>query len=193
LDLTKLLIFLAVFVGFLIVARLLSSGDQSYPIQSDLRPVGEQHSGSMQQPVSYTTVTGAEVPFPVEVPPIEYLGEGKYSRPILRNYYFTKIDLVRGPENPTAFFDELRLRLEHPDTGYQWTMHYIIATPSGIDALLQSENLDSLLLNGKVLLVSRWNLAQILKDVMDDVIAEQQMANSAADEEEQQDRPNYKA
>jgi hypothetical protein len=187
LDVTKLLIFFAVFAAFLIVARLLSSGDQSYPVQSDLTSTekpGEEGARST------SSITGAEIPFPTEVVPVEYLGGGKYSRPILHNYYFKTIDLIRGPENP-AFFDELRLRLEHPDTGYQWTMHYTVASPAGIEAFFRAEHFDSLLLNGKVLLVSRWNLAQILKDVMDDIIAEQQMLNSASEEEE--DRPSYPA
>jgi hypothetical protein len=191
LDLTKLFIFVAVFVAFLVVARLLSSGDQSYPVQSALTPTDAPDDDATRR--SNSSITGAEIPFPAEVPPVEYLGGGKYSRPILRNYYFTKIDLTRGPENATAFFDELRLQLEHPDTGYQWTMHYTVATPAGMDALLRSENFDSLLLNGKVLLVSKWNLAQILKDVMNDIIEEQQMANSATEEEVDQDRPNYPA
>jgi len=185
LDVTKLLIFFALFAAFLIVARLLSSGDQSFPVQSDL--TSTEKSGE-EGTRSNSSITGAEIPFPTDVAPVEYLGGGKYSRPILRNYYFKKIDLVRGPDNPATFFDELRLRLEHPDTGYQWTIHYTVATPSGIEALFRAENFDSLLLNGKVLLVSRWNLAQILKDVMDDIIAEQQMLNSASEEEE---RPNY--
>ena len=186
-DLTKLLIFFAVFAAFLIVARLLSSGDQSYPVQSDL--TSTEKSG--EEVARSNSSTGAEIPFPATVAPVEYLGGGKYSRPILRNYYFKKIDLIRGPENPTAFFDELRLRLEHPDTGYQWTMQYTVASPAGIETVFRTENFDSLLLNGKVLLVRRWNLAQILKDVMDDIIAEQQMLNSASEEEE--DRPNYPA
>jgi len=190
-DLTKLLIFFAVFIAFLIIARLLSSGDQSYPVQSELTDTKEACSDTGFQSVAMGTVTGAEIPFPVEVPPVGYLGGGKYSRPILRNYYFTKIDLVRGPENPTAFFDELHLRLEHPDTGYQWTMHYIVASPAGIDAYLKSENFDSLLLNGKILVVTRWQLSTIVKDVMDDIMAEQKLANSDAEENPEQDRSNY--
>lgn len=189
-DLTKLLIFLAVFIAFLIIARLLSSGDQSYPVQSDLTDTNQAYSDTGSQSVLKGTVTGAEIPFPVEVPPVEYLGDGKYSRPILRNYYFSKIDLVRGPENPTAFFDELRLTLEHPDTGYQWTMHYTVASPAGVDAYLRSEDFDSLLLNGKILLVRSWQLSKILKDVMDDIMAEQQLANSDADENPGQDQSN---
>ena len=181
-DLTNILIFVAVFVGFLIVVRRLFSSDEAYPSSADL--VNPSVVGSESERTSGHALTGADIPFPIEVPPVEYLGDGNYNRPILKNYYFGKIDLITGPEKPTAFCDELFLQMEDPATGHVWEDQYTVGTPAGFEQLLKTEPNSSVLLVGKILVVPKWDLAAILKEIMDDILEKQEIANSEPDQSE---------
>ena len=184
LNLTNIVIFIAVFVGFLIIVRRLFASEETYPTTAELAhpPSDETESEQGWQPA----LTGADIPFPVKVPEVEYLGQGNYSRPILRNYYFAKIDLVRGPERSDSFCDDLFLQLEDPGTGFNWENQYTVATPAGLQERLKSEPANALLLVGTILIVPRWDLALILKEIMDDILEKNALISSEEGDEEQQ-------
>ena len=114
-------------------------------------------------------VVGAELPFPVRVPPVERLPDGSYTRPIVRNYAFGKTDLVSGPADPRAFCDELVVEFESPETGAVWTVQYDVATPEGLKKELTSST-PSVTFHGIVIIVPRWDLAEIMRAVMDDMM-----------------------
>src|SRR5437660_11254015 len=86
------------------------------------------------------------------------------------NYYFKKLDLVRGPDNPRSFCDEFVIQFEEPENQAAWTNEYIVATPAGLQQLLDSEGHDSLHFDGMLIVVPKWNLADLLKIIMDEVI-----------------------
>lgn len=173
-DLTRLLIFAVVFVAFLIVVRRLFSSDEAYLSPQGLEPpsADDRNSSRSFPPV----LTGSEIPFPIKVPPVEYLGDGSYNRPIVKNYYFGKIDLVHGPGRRDAFCDDLFVQLEDPDSGHAWENQYTVATPAGLQEQLKSVPAGSLFLVGKVLIVAHWDLADILKQVMDDILENHEIA-----------------
>ena len=77
-------------------------------------------------------LVGSDLPFPVSLPPREAGPDGKYNRPLVLNYYFKKLDLMRGPEDPQCFCDEFFIELEAPETRALWTNEYIVATPAGL-------------------------------------------------------------
>ena len=182
LSLTNVVIFIAIFVAFLIIVRRLFSSDETYPTTTDLA----HHSGDHAEPEQAwkPALTGADVPFPVKVPEVEYLGGGNYNRPIVKNYYFAKIDLETGPERTDSFCDDLFLQLEDPGTGFNWENQYTVATPTGLQERLKSEPTSAILLVGTILIVPRWDLALILKAIMDDILEKQEIASSEPNDDQ---------
>lgn len=176
LSLTNIVVFVAIFVGFLIIVRRLFSSEETYPTTTDLAHPSRDETETEQN--WKPALTGADIPFPIKVPEVEYLGRGNYNRPILKNYYFGKIDLVKGPERSDSFCDDLFLQLEDPGSGFTWANQYTVATPTGLLERLKSESANALLLVGTILIVSRWDLTVILKEIMDDILEKHEIANS---------------
>jgi hypothetical protein len=114
-------------------------------------------------------VIGAELPFPVGLPPVQQLADGRYNRPNVLNYYFSNLDLKSGPPNPRSFCDQLFVEFEAPETGARWTNEYTVATPFGLQDLMDQTG-QKLTLEGTVVIVQRWDMADILKTVLDDVM-----------------------
>ena len=176
LEAVKIVIFVAFFVLFLVVARNLFSVKSTYgPADTSASNIGPAEPGFIpletiddgrNQPV----LVGAELPFPVSLPPRQAYPDGKYNRPVVRNYYFRKLDLVHGPDDPRCFCDEFFIQFEEPEMESVWTNEYIVATPAGLQQLLDSGKHDSLQFDGMLIVVPKWNLADLLKIIMDEVI-----------------------
>jgi len=56
--------------------------------------------------------------------------------------YFSQFDFDPGPPDPTSFADEIFVKLYDEHTGYDWTQSFYVATPRGLDEMLQRENWD---------------------------------------------------
>jgi len=175
LEAVKILIFVVFFVLFLVIARNLFSGKSSYgPVDASASDIGPAESlfvpsGSAEEGRSQPVV-GAEIPFPVSLPPRQAYPDGKFNRPIVRNYYFKKLDLVRGPDDPHCFCDEFSIQFEEPEMESVWTNEYIVATPAGLQQMLDSGGHDSLHFDGMLIVVPKWNLADLLKIILEEVI-----------------------
>jgi hypothetical protein len=163
----KVAIFLLFFVAFIIIARRMFSGGPS--VYADSPPQPPPDSWDDAPPEKQPAMIGAEMPFPVKVPPVERLPNGRYNRPKVLNYYFSNLDLKTGPENPRSFCDQLFVQFEAPETGAGWTSEYIVATPFGLQALID-ETGQTLNFDGTIIVVPRWDMAEILKTVLDDVM-----------------------
>jgi hypothetical protein len=164
----KIAIFLLFFVAFIIVTRKLFSHEKpvnDLGFSSPPLPDSWQAHPDTKQPAAI----GSELPFPVEVPPIRQLPNGRYNRPYVLNYYFSNLDLKRGPENPRSFCDQLFVQFEAPETGARWTNEYIVGTPFGLQELLDQTG-QNLSFQGTVIVVPRWDMAKILSTVVDDVM-----------------------
>lgn len=160
-DPIKLAIFLFFFVAFLIAARrMFSSGSRVY---------ASEYLPPDSDPQKQLAAIGSELPFPIVLPPVQQLPNGRYNRPKVLNYYFSNLDLKSGPENPRSFCDQLLVQFEAPETGAQWTNEYTIATPFGLQSLLDQTG-QNLSLDGTVIIVSRWDIARILRAVLDDMM-----------------------
>lgn len=167
-DPVKLAIFLLFFVGFFIITRRMFSGGPS--ISPGTPPPQPSADSWTSYPSSNEApVIGSELPFPVKLPPVERNPDGRYNRPKVLNYYFSNLDLRKGPENPISFCDQLFIQFESPETGASWTSEYIIATPFGLQDLLDQTG-QNLVFDGTIIVVPRWNMAEILKAVLDDTI-----------------------
>ena len=105
-DPVKVIIFVAAFLMLLILGRKLSELGSSTPYPSSAPlPPDEPLGQSTNQPAAI----GAELPFPVYLPELTRDSDGRYNRPEFHNYYFEKTDLVKGPDDPTVFYDYFRI------------------------------------------------------------------------------------
>jgi hypothetical protein len=179
----KILIFVGFLILFLVAARNLFSGTtyNSADMSSSPNPdhLGLDFSGARVSTADANqeddgrappTLVGADLPFPISLPPRLADPDGKYNRPIVLNYYFKKLDLVRGPDDPCSFCDEFFVQFEEPETQAVWTNEYIVATPAGLQHLLDSEGHDSLHFDGMLIVVPKWNVPDLLKIIMDEVM-----------------------
>lgn len=178
-DPIKIVIFLAAFALLLFIGRLLSRSSEirgGMPLGTPSLP--DPHSG---QPVFHEpeppdgqktepALTGKELGFPIKVPPLRRDGDGKYNRPNFLNYYFGKIDMVRGPADPSSFFDEFYLQAQDPASSHIWTYEYTVATPSGLQEVMNTERFASLYFESPVVIVPRWDLEMILHTVTEEIL-----------------------
>lgn len=163
----KLAIFLVFFVAFIVVARrMFSSGAPSYSVDYPPPPFPDvdDYPGGKRP-----AVIGAELPFPIGLPPVQQLPNGRYNRPNVLNYYFSNLDLRTGPDNPSAFCDQFFIEFEAPETGARWTSEYTVASPFGLQSLLD-ETGQNLAFDGSLIIVPRWDRAQILRTILDDMM-----------------------
>jgi hypothetical protein len=56
--------------------------------------------------------------------------------------YFVEFDFEPGPPDVKSFAGELHVKLYNADHGYDWTMSYFVATPEGLERMLETENWD---------------------------------------------------
>jgi hypothetical protein len=166
----KILIFVGAFLLLLLVGRLLSAASEVHAQElphddAPLLPVqAVKDSPSPQSDV----LTGAEVGFPFTLPPVTEDDKGRFNRPYYTNYYLGKTDLVRGPADPRSFVDDLFLVAQDPGSEQVWETKYVVATPSGLQQMMSQEQYASLYLDDTVVIVSEWNLAVILRTVVDE-------------------------
>jgi hypothetical protein len=171
-DPVKVVVFVVAFLLLLLLGKKLSSGGESYA--STLPP-----GAFRPQPVALDedeparakpTVVGADLPFPVNVPEIERDVDGKYNRPEFLNYYFGKIDLRAGPEDPESFCDDFYMEVRDVESSQSMHYTFVVATPAGLEAVLNKERLPALYLEQQVIIVPRWDLPEILNAAVREII-----------------------
>jgi len=171
LDPIKILIFVGAFLLLLLLGRLLSASAEVHAHElphdgAPLLPV--RPADDVTRADAGEVLTGAEVGLPFSLPPVVRDEKGRFNRPYYTNYYFAKTDLVRGPADPRCFYDELFLVTQDPGSEHMWETKYIVATPSGLQKLMNEEQFVSLYLDDPVIMVSEWNLAVVLRTVVDE-------------------------
>ena len=184
-PLLKIAIFLAVFGLLLVIGRALAHAgetrvDSSLPPSPDISPDAGSDPAGQDSPA----LTGAEFGMPIPLPPLQMMEDGNFNRPMITNYYFGKIDLARGPADPTCFYDEFFLVLRHPSTQTRWTNRYTVATPTGLSQAMNQNKFDSIYLDAGTIIVARWDLEMILQTVID------QMMQDIAPEKASQNEPH---
>jgi hypothetical protein len=203
-EAAKILIFVAFFVAFLLIVKNLFAGKTTYNVADmssspnpQLPASGFASTGTTadanqeDEGRSPAVLVGADVPFPVSLPPRTADSDGKYNRPMVLNYYFKKIDLVRGPDDPRSFCDEFFIQFEEPETQAVWTNDYIVATPAGLQQLLESEGHDSLHFDGMLIVVPKWSMADLLKIIMAEVMEGYAKSAAPKTESKKKDAERY--
>lgn len=173
-DPIKVVIFVAAFLLLLLLGRKLSAMGES-----SITPVAPRPEPVVDEPVVIApprsagkepAVVGAELPFPIHVPEIKRAADGRYNRPEFLNYYFEATDLVRGPENLAAFYDDFYVLVRDFETNHTAFYKYFVATPSGLQKAMDDEHLPALYLEEQALIVSRWDVQLILDAAVKDIM-----------------------
>jgi hypothetical protein len=189
LDPVKIIIFLAAFALLLVLGRMLSSASEVHAAElphpgalGSAPAIAEEGGDSEEQ--EGAALTGAEIAFPIQIPPVTRMDDGRYNRPNFLNYYFSKTDLVRGPDDPTCFFDELTVEAQDPESEHIWNYVFTVATPSGLRRVMEEEKFASLYLDGSAVIVPRWDLPMVLHTVVDEIVKKYRHKEVKEEEEE---------
>ena len=177
-DPVKIIIFVAVFLALLLLARRLSSSETGFipdlpePLTPQPPDGGQQESALAAGPNGPrpSTLTGADLPFPIPLPAVKRGSDGRYNRPNILNYYFKVIDLVEGPPDPRSFCDDFFIEVQNPEDAHAWTMQYIVATPAGLQKELDAEASTSLYFEETVIIVPKWDRNLILRTAVDEIL-----------------------
>ena len=176
-DSVKIAIFVAVFLALLFLGRKLSSSEtviiprppdppKPQPPDDGLRAALTTDPNHPRQPA----LTGADLPFPIPLPPVKRGKDGRYNRPNILNYYFKTIDLAQGPADARSFCDDFFIELQNPADGNAWTLQYVVATPAGLQKELDTEASSSLYFDNGVIIVPKWELNGILQTVVEEIL-----------------------
>jgi hypothetical protein len=172
LDLIKILVFVVAFLLLLLVGRLLSASSEVHahelPYDGGGAPMPVSAADTTDGPATNEILTGADIGLPFRLPPVKEEGKGRFNRPYYSNYYFKKTDLVRGPADPRSFYDEFFLVAEDPASQHTWERKFIVATPAGLEELMNQEQFVTLYLEDDVVLVTEWDLTAILRTVLEE-------------------------
>ena len=171
-DPVKVVIFVVAFLLLLLLGRKLSAFSESTMIAP---PPGSGIDGPAIVAAPRTTgkepaVVGADLPFPINVPEIKRDADGRYNRPEFLNYYFEETDLVRGPENPAAFYDDFYLLVRDIENSHTVLYKYFVATPQGLQKAMEDEHLPALYLEDQAIIIPRWDVPLILQTVVKDIM-----------------------
>jgi len=177
LDSVKIAIFVAVFLALLFLGRKLSSSEtviipgppdppSPHPPDDLPRAALAMDPDSPHRPA----LTGADLTFPIPLPPVKRGKDGRYNRPNILNYFFKTIDLVQGPADARSFCDDFFIEIQNPADGNTWTLQYTVATPAGLQKELDGEPSSSLYFDNGVIIVPKWELNGILQTVVEEIL-----------------------
>jgi hypothetical protein len=176
-DPLKIILFAAAFLALLFLGRLLSRTSEVHaaslprpePKSANTGPfvVAPADMPTAQAPA----LIGAEIAFPIQLPPVKRREDGTYNRPEILNYYFRKTDLVRGPADPDSLFDELTIETLDPGNNLVLNYGYTVATGAGLRRAMEEDKLASLYLDAlPVIIVPSWDLALILETAVEEIM-----------------------
>ncbi|MCI0351723.1 MAG: hypothetical protein L0Z53_20070 [Acidobacteriales bacterium] len=107
----------------------------------------------------------ADVP-PLAVKPEPTFGPEPQLGPVrITRFSFPKFDLATGPQDPDSFYDELFVELYDAETGHRWMHSYGVATPQGLNEILNDKKWNYLYANG-IIVVPRYDLTAIREAVV---------------------------
>lgn len=102
----------------------------------------------------------------------------------IRKFYFDKTDVVPGPADPEVFADDLHLELYDPDSNHAWWQSYFVATPQGLARVLREKSW-RYLHAPDILVFPRYNLEEIRRAVVSQIVAEHDHFKGMKQEQEE--------
>ena len=177
-DALKLILLVVFGGGLLLLGRWSSKlgGTRPYDVPADLPTpdVAELLPGTSPRvwPASAEDVA-ASLPFDPALGSIR-----------IRKLYFTKADVIPGPEDPEIFADELNLELYDPESDHAWWQSYFVATPQGLAKLLREKSW-RYLHAPEILVFPRYNLEEIRRAVVTRIVADHEYFKGKEQKEEE--------
>lgn len=92
----------------------------------------------------------------------------------ITKFYFSKFDLLHGPADPYAFYDELFVELFDAGSGHRWTQSYGVATPQGLAQILDDKSWFYLYANG-IVVVQKYDRERIRQAVVARIAEENEL------------------
>jgi len=168
-DPVKVIIFATAFLLLLFLGRKLSARSESIeiPRPPDTKPVTNDY---LEPDRKTPALVGSDLPFPIYLPEITCDRDGRYNRPEFLNYYFEETDLVLGPKDPEAFYDNFYLEARDIENNHNVLYKYFVASPLGLKKALADEHLPAILLKEHAFIFARWDLPLILETISKNII-----------------------
>ena len=165
-DLLKLLGLIAAGAALLLIGKRLGSESRSsFP--------AETPSISLPSSVGTETAAQAETEGP-DPDQLEYTvpeDDGTPGPPPehirIEQWNFGKFDLEAGPPDRHAFADEVQMQLYDPSTGRRWMQTYFVATPAGLEKMLE-DNKWSYMFIPQILILDRYDLHELQSAMLEE-------------------------
>jgi len=136
-DAIKIGILVSAFVAIYGLSRWASRHSESFPPSPEIKPEPAKVL-PLEPPREWPKVV------PINVRPqfarTEVVDESALLPVRIVKLYFSRFDVSPGPPDPAAFADEVFVELYDENSGYQWTNSYFVATPRGIQQMLEDEH-----------------------------------------------------
>jgi len=155
-DSTKYLIFFVAIIAIIAIARVARGGKAEESYQQP------QADDSTQE----TTVEPeTEIVDESDEEGDDLHPEVRYGDIVVRSIFFKSFDILKGPEDPECFLDELHVDCVNASDGYAFKMSFTVGTPKGVAQMLAEEKFAIMRLPD-FFVVSRYDLKLIRDTVM---------------------------
>ena len=178
-DGAKILLLVGSFVGLYALSRWASRLNESNP--TVLPPPEPQVPKPPEAPRPWSKVV------PIDRRPqfhtSEVIDEAQLRPVRILQMYFSQFDFDPGPPDPSSFADELFVKLYDENSGYDWTQSFYVATPHGMDQMLQRENWDYAYTD-RVFFVRRYDAKVIRQAVVEQLMSTQERPSPPKESED---------
>jgi hypothetical protein len=173
-DPVKVIVFVVAFLLLLLLGRKLSAAEEVHasplPQFPPLQPAVVARDEPEDPQAKPPAVVGADLPFPIQLPALKMDDDGKYNRPEFLNYHFETIDLLQGPTDRKCFFDEFFVETRNPKDEHISYYKYLVATPAGLQRVMDEERQSGLYLEEQIIIVTQWDLTLIVNTAVQEII-----------------------
>jgi hypothetical protein len=179
-DWLKLLGLVGAMIALYLVAKKLSGGEEECPSQVET-PTSTQPSATqadLDAPSESCTVgeqDGSDQPEKTDEE------EVRPKNIVIRDWNFAKFEIQTGPPDLDNFADELLVDLFDRSTGQSWRQTYFVATPAGLETVLDKRHSNFMFLP-QTLVMNRYDLNELRQAVLGDLGALEEQRGEVPDD-----------
>lgn len=170
-DWMKALLIAAATIGLFLIAKRLGGGDSSTSSPEAHSDATHPYFEAPEQAESKAAEPAANDNSDQLDQQAEPVAEDDESRPKnirITDWNFATFEVRDGPPDPTSFADDLTVNLYDRSSDHSWTQSYFVATPAGVEKMLQDKKWKSMFLP-PVLVLSRYDVAELRAAILDDL------------------------
>jgi hypothetical protein len=169
-DRLKVLLIAAATIALFLVAKRIGGGDSSTPSPEARSDATHPYFDLPEQAEPMETdpaAKGESVQPDQEAGPVED-DESRPKNIRITDWNFATFEVRNGPPDPTSFADDLTVNLYDRSSDHSWTQSYFVATPAGLEKMLQDKKWKSMFLP-PVLVLSRYDVSELRAAILDDL------------------------